>query len=130
MASAATPLARKRTWAPEGQTPVLEFNFNWKKFSAIAGVSLTSVYFELHEGSVKSAEVVAFLKHLRRRIRKPITISSGMACGPIGPRKFVPTLQLWATISNCSSFRPMPRNSIRGSQMYHGTSRSHSRRKT
>jgi transposase len=66
--------ARKRTWAPEGQTPVLEFNFNWKKLSAIAGVSLTSVYFELHEGSVKSAEVVAFLKHLRGRIRKPITI--------------------------------------------------------
>jgi transposase len=66
--------ARKRTWAPKGQTPILEFHFNWKKLSAIAGVSLTSVYFELHEGSVKSTEVVAFIKHLRSRIRKPITI--------------------------------------------------------
>ena len=31
--------ARKRTWAPRGQTPILEFNFNWKRISAIAGVS-------------------------------------------------------------------------------------------
>lgn len=66
--------ARKRTWAPEGQTPVLEFNFNWKKLSAIAGVSLTSVCFELHEGSITSQEVIAFLRHLRSRIRKPLTI--------------------------------------------------------
>jgi len=64
--------ARKRTWAPQGQTPVLEFNFNWKKLSAIGGVSLTNIYFELHEGSVRSAEVVAFIKHLR--IRKPLII--------------------------------------------------------
>lgn len=42
--------------------------------SAIAGAGLTSVYFELHEGSVKSAKVVAFLKHLRSRICEPITI--------------------------------------------------------
>lgn len=66
--------ARKRTWAPEGETPVLEFNFNWKKLSAIGGVTFTSVYFELHEGSIKSAEAIAFLKHLRQRIRKPLTV--------------------------------------------------------
>ncbi len=34
--------ARKRTWAPEGQTPILELHFHWKKLSAIAGVSLTT----------------------------------------------------------------------------------------
>lgn len=39
--------ARKRTWAPEGQKPILECNVNGKKLSAIAGVGLTSVYFEL-----------------------------------------------------------------------------------
>lgn len=66
--------ARKRTWAPEGQTPILEFNFNWKKLSAIAGVSFTSIYFELHESSVKSAEVIAFLRHLKARIRKPLMV--------------------------------------------------------
>ena len=29
---------RCRTWAPRGQTPVLEFNFNWEELSAAAGI--------------------------------------------------------------------------------------------
>ena len=28
---------RCRTWAPRGQTPVLQFNFNWEKLSVSAG---------------------------------------------------------------------------------------------
>jgi transposase len=28
-----------RTWAPRGETPVLQYHFNWKQLSAIAGVS-------------------------------------------------------------------------------------------
>src|SRR5437762_6203534 len=31
---------RRRTWAPRGQTPVLQFHFNWKTLSVIAGVTL------------------------------------------------------------------------------------------
>ncbi len=104
--------ARKRTWAPEGQTPVLEFNFNWKKLSAIAGVSLTSVYFELHEGSVKSAEVVAFLKHLRSRIRKPITIIwDGLRAH--WSKEVRAMSKPSAVPSNLSNFPPMPPNSTR-----------------
>src|SRR6266487_5485114 len=30
---------RCRTWAPRGQTPVLQYHFNWKMRSAIAGVT-------------------------------------------------------------------------------------------
>jgi hypothetical protein len=30
---------RSRTWAPKGKTPVLQYHFNWKTLSAIAGVS-------------------------------------------------------------------------------------------
>ena|SRR5271157_5448888 len=30
---------RCRTWAPRGQTPVLQYHFNWKSLSAIAGVT-------------------------------------------------------------------------------------------
>jgi hypothetical protein len=33
---------RKRTRAPEGRTPVLEFNVNWKKLPAIAGAGLAA----------------------------------------------------------------------------------------
>lgn len=60
--------AAKSTWAPEGQTPVLELNFNWKKLSVIGGITLKSLYFQLHEDSVKAPEVVAFLQHLQQHI--------------------------------------------------------------
>ena len=60
--------AAKSTWAPEGQTPVLELNFNWKKLSVIGGITIKSLYFQLHEDSVKAPEVVAFLGHLQQHI--------------------------------------------------------------
>ncbi len=49
---------RCRTWAPRGQTPVLQYNFNWKTLSAIAGLTFWSFYFRLSPGTVKSAQVV------------------------------------------------------------------------
>lgn len=66
--------ARKRTWAKRGQTPILEFNFNWKKLSAIAGVTFCSFFFALHEGTIKSAEVIEFLRQLQNRIEGPMLI--------------------------------------------------------
>lgn len=65
---------RTRTWAPKGQTPVIQFHFNWKQLSMIAGVSLTNAYFRLHEGSIKSAQIVEFLQALRRQIKHPLLI--------------------------------------------------------
>ena len=47
---------------------MLELNFNWKKLSVIGGITLKSLYFQLHEDSVKAPEVVAFLKHLQQHI--------------------------------------------------------------
>jgi transposase len=60
--------AAKNTWAPEGQTPVRELNFHWKKLSVIGGITLKSLSFQLHEDSVKAPEVVAFLQHLQPHI--------------------------------------------------------------
>lgn len=60
--------AAKSTWAPEGQTPVLELNFNWKKLSVIGGITIKSLYFQLHEEAVKAPEVIAFLDHLQTHI--------------------------------------------------------------
>jgi hypothetical protein len=37
--------AAKSTWAPMGQTPVLELNFNWKKLSVIGGITLKEPLF-------------------------------------------------------------------------------------
>jgi transposase len=52
----------------------LEFNFNWKSLSAMAGVSLYQFYFKLIDGAVKAPHVVAFLRQLQDRIGRPILV--------------------------------------------------------
>jgi transposase len=59
---------RVRTWAPQGQTPLLQETFNWKSLSIIGGLVLFNFYFQIHNGSVKGPQVVEFLKHLQRHI--------------------------------------------------------------
>jgi len=59
---------RVRTWAPRGQTPVLQETFSWKSLSLIGGLALWRFYFQIHKGSVKSPQVVEFLRHLQRHI--------------------------------------------------------------
>jgi transposase len=66
--------ARKRTWAPRGQTPLLEFNFNWKRVSAIAGVSFYELWFALHEGTIRAPQVVEFIRQLRARIGQKLLL--------------------------------------------------------
>lgn len=71
--------ARAATWAPVGETPVIEFNFNWKKLSAIAGVSFESFWFALHEGSIRSEQIIAFVEQLRKKIgRKVLLVWDGL----------------------------------------------------
>ena len=65
---------RVRTWSRRGQTPILQYNFNWDKISAVAGITFYNFYFRLYKGSIKSAEVVEFLNALLRHIRGPLTI--------------------------------------------------------
>lgn len=65
---------RCRTWAPRGQTPILQYNFNWKSLSAVAGLTFLNFYFRLYAGSIKSPQVVDFLKALVRHIRQPLTL--------------------------------------------------------
>jgi transposase len=65
---------RCRTWAPRGQTPVLQYHFNWHLLSVIAGITLWNFYFQLFPGTIKGPQVIEFLKHLMRHIRKPLLI--------------------------------------------------------
>src|SRR5438874_5548261 len=46
--------------------PILEFNFNWKSLSAVAGLTFLSFYFRLYAGAVKSP-VIDFLQALVQR---------------------------------------------------------------
>ena len=59
---------RARTWSPKGQTPVLQYSFSWKQLSVIAGVSFWRFYFRFFPGSIKSPQVVEFLKALHKTI--------------------------------------------------------------
>jgi transposase len=65
---------RARTWAPRGETPVLPETFNWKSLSIIGGLALWRFYFQIHAGSIKSLQVVEFLRHLQRHIPGKILI--------------------------------------------------------
>ena len=65
---------RVRTWAPRGQTPVIQETFGWKSLSVIAGMTLWNFYFQIHPGSIKSEQVVEFLKALLRHLRVPLLI--------------------------------------------------------
>ena len=59
---------RCRTWAPRGETPLLEFNFNWQKLSVSAGLTLRNFYFRLYPGAIGELEVIDFLKALVRHM--------------------------------------------------------------
>ena len=65
---------RARTWALRGQTPVLQETFNWKSLSLIGGLALWRFLFQIHAGSIKSLQVIEFLKHLQRHIPGKILI--------------------------------------------------------
>ena len=66
--------ATRQTWAPTGQTPIIQMNFNWDKLSVIGAISLRSIYFQMHEESIKSEEVIGFLKHLQRFIHGKLLV--------------------------------------------------------
>ena len=59
---------RVRTWAPRGQTPVLQYHFNWKVLSALAGITWWNFYFRLYEDTIRAPQVVDFLAHLLRQL--------------------------------------------------------------
>ena len=65
---------RVRTWAPKGCTPVVQFHFNWKHVSAIAGLTRANFLFRLYDGAVKSAQIVEFLKALRAQLKRKLLI--------------------------------------------------------
>lgn len=60
------PIAR--TWAPKGQTPIVQHSFTWKQMSAVAGLSWWRFYFRFFPGAIKSEQIIEFLGALQRQI--------------------------------------------------------------
>jgi transposase len=65
---------RARTWAPRGQTPILQHHFNWDNLAAIAGITFWNFYFRLYDGSIKAPQVIDFLTHLKRHVRGDLLV--------------------------------------------------------
>jgi transposase len=69
-----------RTWAPRGQTPQLTFHFNWGKLAIITGVTWWRFYFRIYRGSIRTPQVLDFLRQLLRQIRgRLLVIWDGLA---------------------------------------------------
>jgi transposase len=47
---------------------VLQYHFNWKTLSVIAGITFWNFYFQIYPGSIRAPQVVRFLQHLLRHI--------------------------------------------------------------
>ena len=63
-----------RTWAPRGQTPVLQYHFYWKVISAAAGITWWNFYFRLYPATIKAPQVVDFLSHLLRHLKGKLLV--------------------------------------------------------
>ena len=47
---------------------MLQYHFNWKTLSAMAGVTWWNFYFRLFPGAIRSPQIIVFLSHLLRHI--------------------------------------------------------------
>ena len=65
---------RVKTWAPKGQTPILQYSFNWKQLSVIAGISFWNFYFRFHAGAIRGPQFVEFLHALTQQIRGKLLV--------------------------------------------------------
>ncbi len=78
------PLAL-RTWAPRGKTPILvNSERDRRALSAVSAIVWRpkarrarrrfGLYFQLHDDTIKTAQVIGFLRHLLRHVQGPIDL--------------------------------------------------------
>jgi len=53
---------------------VLQYHFNWKTLSAVAGITFWNFYFRLFAGAIRSPQVIEFLGHLLRHLGGKVLI--------------------------------------------------------
>jgi len=68
-----------RTWAPRGQTPILKSWERRERLSVISAITVSPVrkrlglYFEILRKNVTTADVLRFMRALRRKFGRPVT---------------------------------------------------------
>jgi transposase len=65
---------RTRTRAPKGETPMVQFHFNWDHASMIAAMHRDGFTFRLHDGAVRKQQIVELLQALQTRYRRKLPI--------------------------------------------------------
>jgi transposase len=53
---------------------VLQYHFNWKMLSAVAGITFWNFYFRLYAGAIRSPQIIEFLGHLLRHVGGKVLI--------------------------------------------------------
>ena len=53
---------------------MLQYHFNWKTLSAMAGVTWWNFYFRLFPGAIRSPQIIEFLSHLLRHLSGKLLI--------------------------------------------------------
>lgn len=87
----------------------MQYDFNWKTLSAMAGVTEWNSYFRLFPGAIRSPQVVLFFTHLLRHIPGKLRIVwDGLAAHRRGRRGI--SFDSSAGGSGSSSFPAAPRN--------------------
>ena len=70
----------RRTWAPRGETPVQRAWDRYDRLSVISAITVSpsrrriGLPFQIHEDNLRTAEVVSFIRQLRRQLRRPLII--------------------------------------------------------
>ena len=83
----------RRTWAPRGKTPLLHHSYRRDRISTISALTVSpcrgrlGLYVRFHRKNITGVEVIGFLRHLQRHLRRPIVLL--WDGGPIHRRRLV-----------------------------------------
>ena len=64
---------------------MLQYHFNWKTLSAMAGVTWWNFYFRLFPGAIRSPQIILFLSHLLRPYPRQVADRLGRTARPSQP---------------------------------------------
>ena len=53
---------------------MLQYHFRWKTLSMMAGITWRNFYFKLFPGPIKTPQIIEFLQHLLRHLRRPLLV--------------------------------------------------------
>lgn len=71
---------RRRTWSPQGCTPILRYNYRHERISAIAALTVTSqrarmgLYAQFRQANFTAVQVATFVRQLLRHRRGPVIL--------------------------------------------------------